>query len=56
MSAACAASAYVATGHGEHGVLMALSGGKALAQLILEDEGQPTSFLDLTPFDAQRFG
>ena len=52
MLAAPAGGAYVATGHGEHGVLTALSGGRALAQLILGEK----PCIDLRPFSALRFG
>ena len=46
--------AYLATGHGRHGVLTALSGGRALAELILLG-GPGKSGIDLNPFTPLRF-
>ena len=54
--AARAVGGYVATGHGEHGVLTALSGGLALAQLILDGKPLPSHSVDVTPFSTLRFG
>ena len=46
--------AYLATGHGRHGVLTAPSGGRALAELILLG-GPGKSGIDLNPFTPLRF-
>jgi glycine/D-amino acid oxidase-like deaminating enzyme len=45
--------AYVATGHGRQGILMAPATGRAIADLILEGA---TGCFDLAPFDPMRFG
>ena len=45
--------AYVATGHGRKGILLALATGEALADLIAEGR---SSAVDLKPFDPARFG
>ena len=49
------AGAYVACGHGDHGLLTALAGGRGLAQLLL-DGGKPlpSHSVDLTPFNTLR--
>ena len=45
--------AYLATGHGRQGILMAPATGRAIADLIL---GGATDCFDLTPYDPMRFG
>ena len=45
--------AYVATGHGRQGILMAPATGRAIADLILDGA---TDCFDLAPYDPMRFG
>ncbi len=44
--------AYVATGHGRKGILMATASGQAMAELIVDGRAR---CLDMTPFDPARF-